>query len=798
MYGYSAIVWLLWAILVAVPSPFVVGQIIPLGTFCHGLSSPCTCAAEANVVRFHCPDEYAMLLEVSESGPSLYMSYYASGALHWLPRFNISDLVKMEFDAYTFWPESFLGELLEAVGVRKVKTILFRDRTSETVVTRDVFNTESGHKDQLRPLNVSTWHFGAVAGLKKFRFFSDVKVLQETIFHGFDSLTDLQLSVDVPMLPGKLLSTVTHTLEALIIESPGMVTFGYPMLRELHQLRNLTLCLTDLQRGRNNQLQPHLFGSMRKLVEVRLFQATGQVTPKMFQGSRQLQLININGNDDLTTVPERVFLDQGNLKVLDLSCNAIGILPDGVFKGLWNLTVLDLSKNKLTDISSTVFEPLTSLNILRLSKNSLTALSPRVFEQVTSLNYIEMVNTQFYGATLTMSYEAVVCTNDETCQYKSADWQCDKSCICWVQRDTGSLIIDCRGTNIQQLPKLPRTTLVQTVLKVGNNSLNQLPGLDECPGYGNVSGLLLSDNELTTLGAGEQLPTTLNHLDVRRNRISTFSEEFVEFLQQPNNSMTLSLSGNPIVCDCDALSLLFFVRSNPQRVVDISDFTCPGQKKLFQQMEAFELCPSYVLLISCVVGGLVIVACLITVFYLMFQQELKIWLYNNNLCLWWVSEEELDKDKTYDAFISYSHKDEELISKLLPKLESGPHPFRICLHDRDWLVGDCIPEQIVRTVDDSKRVIIVLSQHFIDSVWARMEFRIAYQATLQDKRKRIIIILYKELEHMNGIDSELRAYLKLNTYLKWGDPLFWSKLCYAMPHNRRVLKGQKKHAGPLI
>lgn len=421
-----------------------------------------------------------------------------------------------------------------------------------------------------------------------------------------------------------------------------------------------------------------------------------------------------------------------------------------------------------------------------------------MFENVISLNYIEMVNTQFYGATLNMSYEAVVCTNDESCQYKSADWQCNKRCICWVQRNIGSLIVDCRGTDLKELPLLPHTTLVQTVLKVGNNSLSELPVVGEHPGYANVSALFLSDNKLTNLGSGDQLPDNLNHLDVSRNSISVISEQFVEFLQMENNTMTLSLSGNPLACDCDALALLFFVRSNPQRVKDIGDVMCPRQKKALQQMEAFELCPSYVLLVSCVIGGLVIVACLITVFYLMFQKELKIWLYNNNLCLWWVSEEELDKDKTYDAFISYSHKDEELISKLLPKLESGPHPFRICLHDRDWLVGDCIPEQIVRTVDDSKRVIIVLSQHFIDSVWARMEFRIAYQATLQDKRKRIIIILYKELEHMNGIDSELRAYLKLNTYLKWGDPLFWSKLCYAMPHNRRVLKGQKKHAGPLI
>ncbi|XP_017068011.1 LOW QUALITY PROTEIN: protein toll [Drosophila eugracilis] len=795
MLSYLLVVWLFFALSQHLGA---LGQIIPLPTFCVDHSPQCNCAAEANVVRFHCPDEYAMLLEVSEPGASLYMSYYASAKLTWLPRFNISYLVKIEFDAYCFWPETFLGDLLETIGVQNVSKIIFRDRTAETVATRDVLNTSDGYMESSVPGNITSWHFGAVPGLQKFKFYSNVAELQESIFYGFDSLNDLLLNVNVTTLPGNMLSTVNGTLKTLTIESPGIVSFGNSLLSELQQLRNLSLVLTDPFRVRDKQLQPHFFGAMNNLIEVRLASATSSVNRGMFKGTNKLQLIKMNGNDDLTGLPAEIFLDQGNLKVLDLSCNAISTLDNNVFKGLGNLTLLDLSKNRLTDLSSAIFAPLTSLTVLRLNKNSLTAMSPGVFQNVISLNNIEMVHTQFYGATLLMNYEAVVCTNDETCQYKSADWQCDPRCICWVQRGIDSLIVDCRGSQLEELPDLPHTTLVKTILKVGNNSLTALPMVSEHRGYANVSGLLLSDNNLTTLGSGDQLPENLTHLDVRSNQITSISEEFVEFLQQANNTMTLSLSGNPISCDCDALSLLFFVRTNPQRVEDIGDVICTKQKKFLQQMEAFELCPSYVLLISCVIGGLVIVICLITVFYLMFQQEVKIWLYNNNLCLWWVSEEELDKDKTYDAFISYSHKDEELISKLLPKLEGGPHPFRICLHDRDWLVGDCIPEQIVRTVDDSKRVIIVLSQHFIDSVWARMEFRIAYQATLQDKRKRIIIILYRELEHMNGIDSELRAYLKLNTYLKWGDPLFWSKLCYAMPHNRRVLKGQKKHAGPLI
>lgn len=446
---------------------------------------------------------------------------------------------------------------------------------------------------------------------------------------------------------------------------------------------------------------------------------------------------------------------------------------------------------------SELFTSLTSLSTLMLNQNSLTSLDPTTFGNVRSLNLVDMRGTQFYGVKLFMPFEALVCTNDDVCQYKSADWECDPQCICWVQRHTQQLSVDCRGAQLKELPLLPHTTLVQTTLKLKNNSISQLPVANGIVGYANVTKLSLANNLLSSLDAVQQLPNNLSFLDVRGNQISVFDQDFINYMT--NNTVNLALGGNPLSCDCSALPLLGFVRAQPQRIQDIGDIYCSEwPDRPFQQLDVGELCPSYILLVGCILGGLVIIICLFSVVYLIYQQELKIWLYNHNLCLWFVSEEELDKDKTYDAFISYSHKDEELIGELLPKLETGLHAFRVCLHGRDWLVGDCIPEQIVRTVNDSKRVIIVLSQHFINSVWARMEFRIAYQATLQDKRKRIIIILYKELQHFEGIDSELRAYLKLNTYLKWGDPLFWSKLRYAMPHNRRVLKGQKKHAGPLI
>ncbi|XP_064554153.1 protein toll-like [Drosophila montana] len=76
-----------------------------------------------------------------------------------------------------------------------------------------------------------------------------------------------------------------------------------------------------------------------------------------------------------------------------------------------------------------------------------------------------------------------------------------------------------------------------------------------------------------------------------------------------------------------------------------------------------------------------------------------------------------------------------------------------------------------------------MTKNFKESSWGRFEFRMAIQATSIDRYKRLIIIVYPEVEDFNDLDSELKTYMKLNTYLRRDDPQFWRKLIYAMPHN---------------
>ncbi|XP_011193426.1 protein toll-like [Zeugodacus cucurbitae] len=396
------------------------------------------------------------------------------------------------------------------------------------------------------------------------------------------------------------------------------------------------------------------------------------------------------------------------------------------------------------------------------------------------------------GQTLKYLYE-----NGAICAWRPRF--CPTACDCHY--DSQTLHINCTRANLESLTELPRpeqVSLTHSTLDISHNLFFELPP-NVTFGYANVTRLYAAHNRLKDVQSAH-LPPQLEMLDVRNNSLERLSDSFIQyFLNESATLQQLYLSENPWHCDCGAEQTLNAVRTHRKRISDVALLACANLENTSLLQARYEdVCVSESMRLAWLLFSIslvIIVFISLLALYYKYNLEIHVWLYAHGIFLCCTSEHELDKDKTFDAFISYAHQDARFVNDiLLPGLEQGEPQFSVCTHERNWLAGAYIPEQIIESVAQSRRTIIVLSQDFIESDWARMEFRTAHQCALNERRSRIILLKYGELTDLTKLDKELRAYLTMNTYLEWVDhPWFWNKLRYAMPHR----KGEVRSAGML-
>ncbi|XP_017049019.2 toll-like receptor 5 [Drosophila ficusphila] len=360
--------------------------------------------------------------------------------------------------------------------------------------------------------------------------------------------------------------------------------------------------------------------------------------------------------------------------------------------------------------------------------------------------------------------------------------ECPEFCICCVDTsdyDLPSLTIDCSGKGLREIPPLPTPTIGRITLVFERNKLKKWPN-NSLPGYTDVGRLHLAHNQLSLI---DELPENIEYLDISYNKFTVLSDRVRTSLEKKMNSshMKLFLSGNPWTCSCEERDFLEFVKEHAKNIGNTTTVQCGGSGKSLIEIEEIDICPSAIVYYASLGASLLIVALSINVF-ICFKQPILIWFYEHEVCLSLATRRELDQDKKYDAFLSFTHKDEELIGEFVERLEKGRHKFRLCFYLRDWLVGESIPECISQSVKDSKRIIILMTNNFMKSTWGRLEFRLALHATSKDRCKRLIVVLYPDVENFDDLDSELKAYMVLNTYLDRNNPNFWNKLIYSMPH----------------
>lgn len=698
-------------------------------------------------------------------------------------------------------PEAFLGNLPQ------LKSVIL-NRCSFTHLPASLFRGSS----EITHMDLSYNQLGSVPEL----LLRDQLRLQDLnlAYNELESLPEHLLENTRELLTLRLSYNRLYNLSANIFASLDKLTELHLNDNFLHAIDRLTFSNTKALGKlymQNNHLSFHDFSFVLQEQDI----ADTDGTP--FQYLENLQILNLR-NNSITTIFRDWNYNNLHLRELDLSYNNISTLSYLSLQFLSQDVRVNLTHNRISEIDLKDMEPIiTSQRSQDDSKiyvyvndnplNCNCVIFSFVQYLLNELDSAVYRRIQFVADDLRCSepqnlegvHVSKLQTKDLLCQLDQPGTEikhCPANCSCHVRPLDRGVIVNCTRQGLTEIPALPQPTMFGynfIELHVEDNNITELP-TENLTGYGKVAELYARNNAIVEL-LPENLPSSLRILDVTQNKFVMLNQSVVESLNSSKVLESLHLSGNKWRCDCSSAQFLNFVQQNHKKIADLGQITCETGEE-FSLITVNSLCNesvTTVITVSVILSILGLLIGLFTVLYFVYHMEIKVWLFTHNMCLWWVSEEELDKDKLYDAFISYSHKDEEFITEhLVPTLEKEPMSFKTCWHVRDWMPGELIPTQIAKSVEDSRRTIVVLSTNFLESVWGRMEFRTAHLTSMEEKRARVIVIIYGDIGSIEDLDPELKAYLKMNTYVKWGDQWFWNKLRYAMPHPPTVkgLKGK--------
>lgn len=379
---------------------------------------------------------------------------------------------------------------------------------------------------------------------------------------------------------------------------------------------------------------------------------------------------------------------------IDLSNNKIKKLSTKFLSEFVYQESLDLSNNEIVEIDFTEVEDLIPTKISLLSiylkenpiycncdilhfikyiRNELTPNTDKFFEIFPENMKCEGPENMDGKLIVDVTPTDLLCPLEST---NSSKENCPNKCSCMVRPADHTFLINCSNTHLHEVPDLSDLLLSKfesTELNISHNHIKDLPIIK----FSNIKKLYAQNNLITKISL-ENIPDQLGVIDLSNNNLEdihlTVLEKFVtlEYLR---------LSGNSWSCDCETLSFLSFLRLNIEIIKDLDEVQCSNGETIFKMSEQ-ELCwIDPFLFVGISLAVIIIIGVLISIYYF-YKIEIKLWLFVHN----WICVKEEPDFIRFDAYILYSHIDDGFVTNdLVPELENGSNPFKLCLSERDWV-----------------------------------------------------------------------------------------------------------------
>ncbi|XP_018431996.1 PREDICTED: toll-like receptor 6 [Nanorana parkeri] len=302
----------------------------------------------------------------------------------------------------------------------------------------------------------------------------------------------------------------------------------------------------------------------------------------------------------------------------------------------------------------------------------------------------------------------------------------------------------------------------------------------------------------------------LNVLHIEYNQIPYPSTDSIH---KCKNVSRINMGNNPFHCFCEIRTFIKTVRKSPERmnswpenyVCELPDNVKGVMLADFYLPEIY--CNIYILVPVIVVPIILGLALLFIVCkYCDVPWYLKmIWQWTRTKHRTRKSQSgdwELRRDFDFHAFVSYSEHDASWVKHtMLPSIENTDNSIRICQHERNFLPGKPIVENIINCIEKSYKSIFVLSPHFVQSEWCHYELYFAHQQLFTEKKDNLILILLEPIPQyiIPSRYSRLKALMAKRTYLEWPKEkskhgLFWANVKAAISINLSDLHHEEPHS----
>ncbi|XP_068927386.1 uncharacterized protein [Petaurus breviceps papuanus] len=139
----------------------------------------------------------------------------------------------------------------------------------------------------------------------------------------------------------------------------------------------------------------------------------------------------------------------------------------------------------------------------------------------------------------------------------------------------------------------------------------------------------------------------------------------------------------------------------------------------------------------------------------------------------------LKDNEAFHFFVSYSSLDSSWAHKFIRKLETDFSDLKICYHERDFLPGKNIIENMVDCIQQSQKMLLILSQDFVQSRWCLLEANLSVFRYCME-RKPVIPIMLKP--------CQIPLHLNHLTYLDVNDISFYEKVIKAICTPNHLMK----------